>query len=295
MGNLKYYLVNKPFQVLSQFTNEGNKLCLKDHFVLPNDIYPVGRLDYDSEGLLLLTNDNKLKTWVLSPNSNVKKTYLVQVEGQPTVEDIKTLEKGVLINISGQEYLTQESQIFFLSEKKLEAIEERTPPIRFRKNIPTTWLEIHISEGKNRQIRKMTAKIGFPTLRLIRFSIGNLSLNQLGNERIIELSQKEVYSSFSLQSSSFFPKSEQKKHIQNTLYNKRQKEIKEKEIQRFKDLKKTKKTNNTQKSQVSNSPYKQNELSKLSKSIQLAYQKADKSKSEKLLYYSSTHPKRNKK
>lgn len=190
----KYYIINKPYKVLSQFTNEEGKTCLKDIFTVPKDVYSIGRLDFDSEGLLILTNDNYLKTQLANPKHNAQKIYYVQVENTPTKEDLKKLENGIIINVNGKEYKTQKCKINFLSESKYSKIEERNPPIRFRKSIPTTWLEVHLNEGKNRQIRKMTATIGCPTLRIIRFAIGDINLNLIEEEsNIKELNRNEIY------------------------------------------------------------------------------------------------------
>lgn len=186
----RYFAIYKPYLVLSQFTSEEGKECLKDYFDLPKDIYPVGRLDYDSEGLLLLTNDNKLKNIVLSPTTEKNKTYYVQVEGDIQEKDLVEFKYGVEINIKGKIYKTKPAIAKIIEEPRLPL---RLPPIRFRKNIPTKWISITISEGKNRQVRKMTAKIGFPTLRLVRFSIEKLNINFLNNSNIKEFSRKDVY------------------------------------------------------------------------------------------------------
>jgi 23S rRNA pseudouridine2457 synthase len=160
--------------MLSQFTREGDHATLADlEFDFPKDVYPVGRLDADSEGLLLLTNDNFLKTKLLEPRNKHKRTYYVQVEGTATPEACKELSKGVRISINGKSYQTLPADAS-LSEEP--ALPERNPPIRFRKNIPTSWISVVLHEGKNRQVRKMTAAVNFPTLRLARWAIGNISL-----------------------------------------------------------------------------------------------------------------------
>lgn len=180
-----YIAFNKPFQVVSQFSPLDNKRTLKDFISIP-DIYPVGRLDYDSEGLLILTNDNKLKSFLTDPKFDKEKTYLVQVEGIPKENDLDKLRKGILI----KDYKTKEAKVRILDNEP--NLHERTPPIRFRKNIPDSWLEITIKEGKNRQVRKMTASIGYPTLRLVRVKINNFNLDEipLGEYKI--LTKKEV-------------------------------------------------------------------------------------------------------
>jgi 23S rRNA pseudouridine2457 synthase len=176
----RYFLIYKPFGMLSQFSREGEHATLADvDFVFPKDIYPVGRLDADSEGLLLLTNDNYLKTKLLEPRNRHKRTYYVQVEGEITAEACQQLADGVKISINGKSYLTLPALASPLEEPLLP---ERNPPIRFRKNIPTSWVSITLHEGKNRQIRRMTAAAGFPTLRLVRWSIGKISLADFSTE-----------------------------------------------------------------------------------------------------------------
>ncbi|WP_031530469.1 pseudouridine synthase [Dyadobacter crusticola] len=170
----KYYLIYKPFGMLSQFSREGEHPTLADlDFEFAKDIYPVGRLDADSEGLLLLTNDNFLKTKLLEPRNKHTRTYYVQVEGEITSEACEQLSRGVTISINGKAYKTLPASAQRIEEPPLP---ERDPPIRFRKNIPTTWLALTLREGKNRQVRRMTASVGFPTLRLARWSIGKFSL-----------------------------------------------------------------------------------------------------------------------
>lgn len=177
--NFKYIAIYKPFNVLSQFTSEDEKLCLGNYLNLKKDIYPVGRLDFDSEGLLLLTNDNYLKNRILSPEFEHKKTYFVQVEGEPNESDLIKFNKGIEIKAKGKIIITKYARAVIIKEPNLP---ERNPPIRFRKNTPTTWLSITLTEGKNRQVRKMTAALGFPTLRLIRYSINQLTLDCFGTE-----------------------------------------------------------------------------------------------------------------
>ncbi len=165
----RYILFNKPFNTLCQFTKTTqDESSLKD-YNLPKEIYPVGRLDKDSEGLLLLTNDGHLKNKLSSNESDIEKTYIVQVEGNVKEKDLSQLERGILIK--GKKTLPAKVKI--IQEMKLW---QRIPPIRQRKNIPTTLLEIKIKEGRNRQVRRMTAAIGYPTLRLIRTEIGNFTL-----------------------------------------------------------------------------------------------------------------------
>jgi 23S rRNA pseudouridine2457 synthase len=190
-----YYIVYKPFRVLSQFTAEDGKQTLKDYFQVPKDVYSVGRLDYDSEGLLILTNDNYLKSKVINPKSACKKTYYCQVEGLVNVQSIDLLCSGVEININSKIHKTLPALVEIIEEPSLP---ERIPPIRYRANIPTTWLKITISEGKNRQVRKMTAAVGYPTLRLIRFAIEELNIKEFISGDIKEINQKFVYNSLKI-------------------------------------------------------------------------------------------------
>lgn len=195
---MEYYLIYKPYGILSQFTREGNHKSLADlGFNFPKDVYPVGRLDHDSEGLLLLTNDNFLKTRLLEPKFKQEKTYWAQVDNEINEEALVKLSKGVKIKHKGKDY-----QTLACYTKKLEVplIPDRDPPIRVRKNIPTSWVEITITEGKNRQVRKMTAAVGFPTLRLIRVGIGALTKRHLEGSQIKRINQKEVYAILKIKS-----------------------------------------------------------------------------------------------
>jgi len=187
---LHYYIFYKPFQVLTAFTSDDGKKTLSDFVRVPRDVYPVGRLDYDSEGLLLLTNDKSLNQRLLHPTYRHQRTYWVQVEGDITVEALQRLQAGIGISLDGKSYTTLPARVQRL--ENAPAVPERHPPIRFRQNIPDTWIELTLTEGKNRQVRKMTAAVGFPTLRLIRTAIGNLSLGKMQPGEWIELSGNTV-------------------------------------------------------------------------------------------------------
>lgn len=188
---LLYFLFYKPFQVLSQFSPEGNKKTLADFFPdIPKDVYPVGRLDYDSEGLLLLTNDKTLTHRLLEPKFAHARSYWVQVEGEITQEALAQLQKGVHISVDGKAYHTKPARAHLLIEEP--QLPERHPPIRFRKNIPTSWIALSLMEGKNRQVRKMTAATGFPTLRLVRYSIGSINISGMESGDIRELSSRDL-------------------------------------------------------------------------------------------------------
>ena len=164
--------------MLSQFTPEAGHPALGELGDFPPDVYPIGRLDRDSEGLLLLTDDNALKRRILEGHGGRKiwKTYHVQVEGTPTEEDLRALERPMPLKAKGKVFTTRPAKARLLPADHTPPW-ERTPPIRYRANIPTTWIELQIDEGKNRQVRKMTAAIGFPTLRLIRHAIGGFTCN----------------------------------------------------------------------------------------------------------------------
>ena len=170
------YAVIKPYGMLSQFTSEAGHPGLSELGEFPKDVYPIGRLDRDSEGLLLLTNDNALKRRILEGHGGRKiwKTYHVQVEGAPTAEDLRAIERPMQLKAKGKVFTTRPAKARLLPADYAPPW-ERTPPIRYRANIPTTWIEVQIDEGKNRQVRKMTAAIGFPTLRLIRHAISGFT------------------------------------------------------------------------------------------------------------------------
>ena len=191
---MEYYLLYKPFQVLSQFTSVDGKNCLKDIVNVSKDVYPVGRLDYDSEGLLLLTNDTTVNHQLLHPSFEHARVYWVQVEGAITADALLALTKGVTISVEGKQHKTKPAILTLLATTI--TIPERNPPIRFRKNIPTTWVSIQLTEGKNRQVRKMFASVGFPVLRLIRAQLGTYQINGMQPGDCLKLSHEEVQEGF---------------------------------------------------------------------------------------------------
>ncbi len=186
-----YCAIYKPFNVLSQFTSQDGKQTLKDFFDVPVDVYPVGRLDHDSEGLLILTNDKKLNHALLNPVHEHKREYWVQTEGSITNEAIQTLQQGVTISIDGKKHHTRKCSVSIFEEPP--QVPDRYPPVRFRKNIPTSWIKILLTEGKNRQVRKMTAAVGFPTLRLIRYRMEDCTLDGLQPGEMRQFTGKELY------------------------------------------------------------------------------------------------------
>jgi len=191
---MQYYLLYKPFQVLSQFTSSDGKLCLKDIIEVEKDVYPVGRLDYDSEGLLLLTNDTSINHQLLHPSFEHQRTYWVQVDGAITQEAANAFSKGLTIHIDGKDYKTKPASVKLLPDTL--QVPDRNPPIRFRKTIPATWASIQLTEGKNRQARKMFASVGFPVLRLIRAQMGSYTIDKMQAGDLLSLTEEEVKAGF---------------------------------------------------------------------------------------------------
>jgi len=186
-----YFIIYKPYLVQSQFSPVDGKQTLADFFDVPTDVYPVGRLDHDSEGLLILTNDKQLNHRLLHPTFKHEREYWVQVDGAITDDAIHQLSKGVNITVDGKQYHTASAKIFRFSQAPI--VPPRTPPIRFRKEIPAPWISIQLTEGKNRQVRKMTASVGFPTLRLIRHRIEQLTIDGMQPGDLVSLSKKVLY------------------------------------------------------------------------------------------------------
>ena len=187
MSDRQYILFYKPYNVLCQFTDDSAspRPTLKEYLEIP-DVYSVGRLDFDSEGLLLLTNDGQLKHHLIDPQFEHLRTYWVQVERVPTESALQQLRDGVTI----QGYRTKPAISKLLDSEP--DLPPRDPPIRVRANIPTAWLELKLTEGKNRQVRKMTAAVGFPTLRLVRVAIAHLRLDNLNVGQWRELTTQEL-------------------------------------------------------------------------------------------------------
>jgi 23S rRNA pseudouridine2457 synthase len=184
----KLLAFNKPYGVICQFSPEGDKPTLKDYINTP-DVYPAGRLDTDSEGLLLLTNDGRLQARITEPKNKLPKTYWAQVEGKVTDAALEILRSGVDL----KDFVALPASAKPIADPQ---VWPRNPPIRYRAAIPTSWIELTISEGKNRQVRRMTAAVGFPTLRLIRVSIGNISL--ISNEKVLMPGELTEIASISL-------------------------------------------------------------------------------------------------
>ena len=191
----RYFIINKPYKVLSQFSSEDGNPGLGTLFQLPKDVYPVGRLDLDSEGLLILTNDKTVNNKLLDPKYGHRRIYWVEVESLPSNDSLADFRRGLEINLKGRTHKTKPCEIRILDDM---VIEEREPPVNRKKHPITSWIEVILTEGKNRQVRRMTAKIGHPTLRLIRHSIEGLELGSLESGQIVELSKNAIYSKLEL-------------------------------------------------------------------------------------------------
>ena len=185
MDPMRYLMINKPYGVQSQFSGDDPAKTLKGYVPVP-DVYPVGRLDQDSEGLLLLTDDGPLAHRLTDPRYEHPKTYLVQVERVPDEQALSRLRQGVEI----QGVMTRPAEVRLLDAEP--DLPERPVPVRFRKNVPTAWLEIRLREGRNRQIRRMTAAVGYPTLRIYRMALGPVALGDLPPGQWRELGADEV-------------------------------------------------------------------------------------------------------
>lgn len=181
---------------MSQFSAVEGKKVLADVFKLPKDVYPVGRLDSDSEGLLIISNDKQLNYRLLHPVHQHERTYLAQVEGLVNEEALETLQNGLTISIDGKQYTTLPCKAYQVPEPT--DIPERNPPIRFRASIPTSWVKLTLVEGKNHQVRKMTAAVGFPTLRLIRTAIVKLEMGSMKPGEVVTMDKVELYKKLGL-------------------------------------------------------------------------------------------------
>lgn len=189
MSNHLHYKIYKPYGMLSQFSPEAGHAVLGDLMTFRKDVYPVGRLDADSEGLLILSSDPGITNRLLDPSNAHWRTYYAQVEGIPDEKALEKLKQSVEIKVNGASYRTMPCKVEIIDEPILP---ERNPPIRERKSIPTTWLKLDLREGKNRQVRKMTAAVGFPTLRLVRWSIGKLEMGEMRSGEVKELNYDDL-------------------------------------------------------------------------------------------------------
>ena len=187
---MRYILFNKPYNVLCQFSKPAAHEHTLADFISVSDVYPAGRLDHDSEGLVLLTDDGGLQHRLTDPKFGHPRTYWAQVEGLPAREAIERLQAGVLLRGYKTRYRTRPTKVRILDP--LPELWPRDPPIRYRANIPATWIEIVLEEGRNRQVRRMTAQVGFPTLRLVRVAIGELTLEGLAPGRSRDLTAAEL-------------------------------------------------------------------------------------------------------
>ncbi len=196
----RYYVIYKPYRMLSQFSPGSDRPSLASLHRFPKDVYPVGRLDADSEGLLVLTNDSALNSLLLDPAHGHARSYHVQVEGRITKEHTRLLENGMDIRVNRKNYRTAPCQARPVGAP--DWLPPRHPPVRFRKTVPDSWLEITLREGKHRQVRKMTSAAGFPTLRLVRTAIESLSAQGMMPGDVVEYDKKELYRLLRLEQSS---------------------------------------------------------------------------------------------
>jgi 23S rRNA pseudouridine2457 synthase len=187
----EYFIVYKPYGVLSQFTPEkSGDLTLAHLYEFPTDVYPIGRLDKDSEGLLILTNDKSLNSIILNPAQKTLKVYHVLVEGIPTPDFILNMVSGVEINAEGKIHTGKAKEVKIL--KLPPDLPERVPPVRTRKTITDSWISVTLEEGKNRQIRKMCAKLGYPVLRIVRIQVGKCRLDRMRPGDVVQVSKSAI-------------------------------------------------------------------------------------------------------
>lgn len=186
-----YFIIYKPYLVQSQFSPVDGKQTLADFFNVPKDVYPVGRLDHDSEGLLILTNDKQLNHRLLHPSFQHEREYWVQVDSMITREAIQQLQNGITISIDGKKHQTLPCKVSVFENEP--SVPVRNPPIRFRKEIPAPWIRMVLKEGKNRQVRRMTAQVGYPTLRLIRYRIENITIDGLQPGELVSMTRTQLY------------------------------------------------------------------------------------------------------
>lgn len=200
----RYFIANKPYNVICQFTpeEEGQQTLANLNFDFPKDVYPIGRLDLDSEGLLLLTNDRKLNHTLLNPQFAHERSYLAQVENEPKDESLDSFRNGLIIKIDKKDYATLPCRVERVADPSVffagQPIWARIPPPKPQGRNPMSWLEVSLKEGKNRQVRRMCAKIGHPCLRLVRVKIAQLCLGDLAPNEVRELEQGFVYEKLGL-------------------------------------------------------------------------------------------------
>jgi 23S rRNA pseudouridine2457 synthase len=198
LGQFRYFIIYKPYGMLSQFTQEvPGQLTLKALSPpLPPGIYPVGRLDKDSEGLLILSDDASLNQKLLNPKHRHPRTYLVQVEGIPSPEAIRKLQQGLIIKTEKGPYQTLPAAVALLAHAP--DLPKREPPVRYRASVPDSWLEITLTEGKNRQVRRMCAAVGYPVLRLVRVRIAQVKLGKMIPGKVVECEKSALFQQLGL-------------------------------------------------------------------------------------------------